>query len=134
MGDPEWSQQRRVAAVGAMIGGALMALGLLLPWAVYSTGSTTNGFSYVWWWPDLVLGCSTAVVGAAAFMAAARGRVWVLLIALASISLVVLVVQFRRGGIAISSSEVGFPTTAVGAAIALASGVRGAWLQDRQPR
>jgi len=133
MSEYEQSRYRQVAAAGAMVGGVLMGLGLLLPWFVYSTGSTSNGFSSAWWWPDLVLGCSIAVVGAAAFISPARSKVWLLLIAVASISLVILVVQASRV-VVISSWGIGFPMTAVGAVIALSSGVRGIWLQGQQTR
>ena len=125
--EPQQPQNRQVAAVGAMTGGFLMALGTLLPLQYHAE----NALFYEWGEFALVLGVSIAMVGVAAFVAPSRSRVWLLLGLLSSVGLLLIAYELVKIRPTLSTIGVGFLTMAVGAVVGVASGIRGIVLRDR---
>jgi hypothetical protein len=131
MDESQQSPDRRVAAVGAMTGGVLMTLGTLLPLQYHVGRTTHNALRYGWGDLVLVLGVSVAMVGVAAFVAASRSRLWLLLGLLSSVALLLVAYELVKMRPSLSTIGAGFPTMAVGAGVGVASSIRGIALQRR---
>jgi hypothetical protein len=131
MTEPDLSSDRRVTAVAGIAGGVLMAVGTLVP-LVHGAKTSPNALRFEWGDLVLVLGISIAMLGVAALVATPRSRVWLLLGFMSSVALLLVAYELLKARPAVSALGAGFPTMAMGAAVGVASGVRGILLQGRK--
>ena len=124
----ERAADRRVAAVGTMTGGVLMAIGTLLPWTLRPDGSTV-GIASPWGQFMVVLGILVLMVGLIAMVAPPRGHVWSVLVALTASGLAIAMYVIIKDQMTLPTTGVGFVASVIGAVVGLGAAARGLWLQ-----